>query len=60
MLILRGAAEDTLLMWGTPEFRATFDDFKNIKGDFEGAVKKTMHGLMKAAGIKPPSKDIER
>lgn len=45
---------------GTPEFRATFDDFKNIKGDFEGAVKKTMHGLMKAAGIKPPSKDIER
>lgn len=57
---IEGAGRGYLIDVGTPEFRATFDDFKNIKGDFEGAVKKTMHGLMKAAGIKPPSKDIER
>lgn len=45
---------------GTPEFKAAFDNFKNTKADFEGDTKKTMHSLMKAAGIKPPNKDMER
>lgn len=44
----------------TPEFRGNLDSFMRRKADFEGASKKTMHGLMKAVGIKPPNKDMER
>ena len=45
---------------GTPEFRGNLDSFMNRKADFEGCTKKTMQGLMKAAGIKIHSKDMER
>lgn len=57
---LEGMGRGYLTDAGTPEFRVAFDNFKNSKCDFEGCTKKTMQGLMKAVGIKPKSRDMER
>ena len=45
---------------GTPEFRDMLKSFMENKADFEGESKKSMYGLMKAVGIKPPNRDMER
>lgn len=50
----------TLCDVGTESFRETAQSLIDSKADFEGINKKSMHGLMKAAGIKPPNKDMER
>lgn len=50
----------TLCDVGTESFRETAQSLINSKADFEGINKKSMHGLMKAAGIKPLNKDMER
>ena len=45
---------------GTPEFRDMLKSFMENKADFEGESRKSMYGLMKAVGIKPPNRDMER
>lgn len=57
---IESAGKGYLTDVGTAGFRAAFDDFKNIKSDYEGTDKKTMHELMKDAGIKIPNKNVER
>lgn len=57
---LEGVSKGALYDVGTATFRETAQSFIDSKADFEGINKKSMHGLMKAAGIKPPNKDMER
>lgn len=57
---IEGMGHGYLIDVGTPEFRGNLKSFMERKEDFEGCTKKTMHGIMKAVGIKPKSKDMER
>ena len=55
-MVSKGALYDV----GTATFKETAQDFINSKADFEGCTKKTMNGLMKAAGVKVKNKETER
>ena len=57
---LAAYGRETLLDAGDMGFRGEVDDFMNTKADFEGCTKKSMNGILKAAGVKIKDKDIER
>lgn len=61
---LEGVSKGALYDVGTATFRETAQSFIDSKADFEGINKKSMHGLMKAAGIIPEKthkrEDMER
>lgn len=57
---LESVSKGALYDVGTATFRETAQSLIDSKADFEGINKQSMHGLMKAAGIKPPNKDMER
>lgn len=57
---LEAVSKGVLYDVGTATFKETAQDFISGKADFEGESKKSMYGLMKAVGIKPPNRDMER
>lgn len=57
---LAAYGRETLLDAGDMGFRGEVDEFMNTKADFEGCTKKSMNGILKAAGVKIKDKDIER
>lgn len=57
---LAAYGRETLLDAGDMGFRGEVDDFMNAKADFEGCTKKSMNGILKAAGVKIKDKDMER
>lgn len=61
---LESVSKGALYDVGTATFRETAQSFIDSKADFEGINRKSMHGLMKAAGIMPEKthkrEDMER